>query len=255
MRAPNCWASIEYAYAHPEVLADANRRWAAAAPGIFYEHTNEISASSAGNCVLQEWAKLHDKLDLPETYPSMLAKMEGGTMYGARIAALFAAGYCATHEDVSVEIEIVSEHDGIPGHVDIRITQLVELDLSVLRWVIEVKTSFWTGDFSGPMTSHLTQACKYALGQGAEGFTIATLLPAAQKKRGSNEPAVHFVQNDYFTADYVEATNADYARLKRSRDDEPPTQDVKEAWRCVSCRYSACPKNVNPLKSKAKVPA
>lgn len=246
--APDVWASIEYAYAHPEVLADANRRWAEASPGIFYEHTNEISASSAGNCVLQEWAKLHGQLDLPETYPSMLAKMEGGTLYGARIAALFAAGYEATHPGRRVDIEVVSEHDGIPGHIDISIFgpgALVSAD-----WVVEVKTSFWTGDFSGPMVSHLTQTCKYALGQGAEGFTIATLLPAAQKKRGSNVPPVHFVQNDYFTADYAEATNADYARLLKARDDAPPAEDVREAWRCVSCRASFCRKNANPLKPK-----
>ena len=153
MEAPRVWDAIEHCLASPALREVAQKKWAAQAPNLFKEHAVEISASSAGKCVLEVWAYLHGLYDLPENHVTELAKMDGGTLYGALIAARFAAGF----EDltgIACEIEVISEHEGIPGHIDIVIP----------GWVVEVKTSFWTGEFSGPPAYHIVQAAKYAPG-------------------------------------------------------------------------------------------
>lgn len=249
--APNVWGAIEYALKTPVVSADAQLRWAAIAPSLFLPHKLELSASAAGACVLEKWASLHGKLDLPETYDSLLVKADGGTMYGARVASLFAAAWEAVHKDNFVLCEVVGEHDGIPAHVEIAIYHRSNNEA---LWMIEVKTSFWGGVVSindkkphlkHSKEFHIVQACKEALIVDAPGFSILNVLPAATKRGG--EKARHFIQDDFKTADWVDATRHDYNRLKRALDPVAPAGDAQEAWRCVSCRYSACERNRNPL--------
>lgn len=244
MNAPAIWPAIVHAYENPDVAARAQELWAEHSVHLFKPHRVELSASSAGHCVLERWAYLHGKLDLGENWATVLAKMDGGTMYGLRVASLFAAGYEATHPGAKVTLEVVTEHEGIPGHIDARVEE------GGGTWILEAKASFWTGEFSGPMKAHFIQAADYGFGQAAEGFSIATLLPAAQKKRGSSEPATHFVQTDRYTDDYATDVRDEYARLQQAKQDEPPEPDAKEPFWCVSCRASFCERNKNPLKPK-----
>jgi hypothetical protein len=238
MSAPNVWQAVEYAYAHEEVLADAQRRFALAAQHLFEPHAVELSASSAGKCVLDVWAYLHDRYDLPENRETELAKMDGGTLYGARIAALFAAGYEKIHPKATVEIETQVEHEGIPGHLDI-VIRPGEAIADV--WIVEVKTTFSTFPFAGPPDYHVIQAAKYALAEGAPGFSVFTLLPAAQRRKG--EPARFHHQADFATADWQGRVAREYERLEKARFDTPPLADPQEAWRCTYCRFGACPQN------------
>lgn len=246
MKAPNAWGAIEHALKTPALSEIAQQRWATQAQHLFKPHKNELSASAAGSCVLEKWAALHDMLDLPEQWDTRLVKMGGGTMYGAWIASLFAAGWESKYTEHGVAVEVVGEHDGIPGHVEIVIH---EGDTAL--WMIEIKTSFWGGVVSEhPRTKHskefhIIQAAKEALIVSAPGFSILNVLPAATKRGG--EKARHFIQDDFATADYTLAVQVEYGRLQRALDPIAPTGDATEPWRCNSCRYSACERNKNPL--------
>lgn len=232
MNAPDVWKYIERGY---ELPSKSQKRFTRAAMTLFQDHKVEISASSAGKCVTEVWAYLHGLYDLPENTQTMLAKMDGGTLYGARIATLFAVGYEDLHPGEVVECEAVVEHEGVPGHID----------MALPGWVGEVKTSFWAQDFSGPPEYHVLQAAKYALGRSADTFSIFTLLPGAQRAKGIARP--HYVQTDYLTENWVGRVEAEYRRLSEALSDRAPTPDVKEPWRCSSCRYGACPKNTNKI--------
>jgi hypothetical protein len=240
VNAPDVWAAIEYAYANEEVFADARTRFAVAAQNLFAEHTVELSASSAGKCALDVWAYLHDLYDLPDNTATKLAKMDGGTLYGAWIAALFGAAYEAT-AFCRVTVEVTGEHDGIPAHVEIIIASEHGEGNWVNDWVIEIKTSFSTFDFTQPPEYHVIQAAKEALVAKVPGFSIYTNLPAAQKRKGAD--AKHHFQHDYITAEWESAVAVEYARLRTATLDTPPPADPKEAWRCSSCRYSVCERN------------
>ena len=254
--APDVWAAIEHAYAHPHLEAQAQERWAAQAVHLFKPHTVQLSASSAGSCSLELWAKLNHKMDLPEDRMSQLLKMDGGTSYGARIAALFAVGYEDLFEGVTVEVEVVGEHDGIPGHVEMVIDELDPQHDENPRWVVEVKTSFWGGAVteSGPFKHskefHVLQAAKEALIVNAPGFSVLNVYPAATK----NKNPTPFIQDDFETAEWATAVQTEYRRLEAALGPVAPIADPPEAWRCNFCRFSACDKNRNPLKPQP-VPA
>jgi hypothetical protein len=238
MQAPDVWAYIQHTYSRDDLRATAQRWWAKHAPNLFHSHAVELSSSDAGKCVLEVWAKLHGELNLPENHATELAKMDGGTMYGLRVACLFAASFEDEHPEYAVELEVVSDHDGIPGHIDIVIATAVS---RMPVWVIEIKTSFWPREFSGEQNYHVLQAGKYALGQAVPDFSLFYVLPAQQKTKGV-EPPFH-AQRDFATAGWADRVNAEYARLRAATSDAAPEQDVKEGWRCNSCRYGACPKN------------
>jgi hypothetical protein len=238
VKAPQVWPAIEHAMASPELKAEAQRRWAAIAPNLFFDHDVELSASSAGRCALEVWAYLHDKLTLPENYATELCKMDGGTLYGARAAALFAAGFEDLHPEYAVSVELQVEHDGIPGHLDIRITEITS---GQTWWVIEVKATFSTFAFDDPPDYHKIQVAKYGLAEKAPGISVFTILPAAQRRNGA--PAKHFHQWDGVTAHWEGDVDQEYARLKRATRDTPPQADPKEGWRCGFCRYGACSQN------------
>lgn len=246
MNSPDVWAAIEHAKASPALKADAQRRWAAASQNLFHEHAVELSASSAGKCALETWAYLHDAYTLPENYQTEVCKMDGGTFYGCWVAALFAAGYEDLNPGALVEIELEVEHDGIPGHLDILIR-------NGGFWVVEVKSTFSTFAFEGPKPYQVIQAAKYALAVGAPSFSVFTLLPAAQKRKGA--AAMHHHQADFVTNDYWGPVAAEYGRLKAAEFDTPPQADPDEAWRCTFCRYGACEKNANPAKDNAAAAA
>lgn len=246
MNAPNVWGAIEHALKTPALAAIAQKKFAEQAQHLFKPHKIELSASAAGACVLEKWASLHGELDLPEDYAQMAVKMDGGTLYGARLAALFAAGWESKYTEHGVATEVVGEHDGIPGHVEIVIHEGNEA-----LWMIEIKTSFWGGVVSEhPRTKHskefhIIQAAKEALIVGAPGFSVLNVLPAATKRNG--EKARHFIQDDFETSAYTLAVQVEYGRLQRALGASAPTGDATEPWRCSSCRYSACERNKNPL--------
>lgn len=261
MIAPNVWSAIEHVYKSDDLQAKAQARWAAQAANLFHPHKLELSASAAGACVLEKWASLHELLDLPEVYETQLVKMDGGTMYGCRVATLFAVGYEDLFAGVRVETEVVGEHDGIPAHVEIVIYDDTSGEANG-TWMIEVKTSFWGGaiiaDEKNPALQHskefhILQAAKEALIVSAPGFSILNVYPAATK-RGGAPKAAHFIQDDFLTAKWVSAVSREYHRLEAALDPIAPAGDAQEAWRCISCRYSACHRNRNPLNPDKPLP-
>lgn len=263
--APRIWAAIEHAASHPKVFQQARKNFQDVAPNLFAPHEVELSASAAGACVLERWAYLHGELALPDDYQQSVVKRDGGTLYGAWIAALFAAGY----EDLTLDkvmVEVVGNHEGIPAHVEIVILSHKFVDLPAdyfddlgdgwqqrfagvkgemheTSWVIEIKTSFFGGEFSGSREYHILQAAKEALCVGAPGFSVLNVLPAATRRGGTSVKPRHFVQDDFRTADYLEAVKTEYTRLEAAKRDLAPIGDAKEAWRCASCQYSACERN------------
>ena len=196
---------------------------------------------------------LDGKLDLAEDYVGQALKMDGGTMYGARLAALFAVGYEDLRDDVRVEVEVVGEHDGIPGHVEIVVGQYGE---TTNLWMIEIKTSYWggavteSGAFKHSKEFHVLQAAKEALIVNAPGFSVLNVYPAATK----NKNPTPFIQDDFVTAEWVSAVQAEYRRLSASLGPVAPAADPPEAWRCNFCRYSACNRNRNPLNPNPSIP-
>ena len=254
MSGPNCWAAIERALAEPQLAAQAQVRFAAQAQHLFHPHKVELSASAAGSCSLELWAKLNGKLDLAEDYVGQVLKMDGGTMYGARIAALFAVGY-EDQFDCTVEVEVVGEHDGIPGHVEIVVDDLHASEENA-KWMIEIKTSYWggavteSGAFKHSKEFHVLQAAKEALIVNAPGFSVLNVYPAATK----NKNPTPFIQDDFVTAEWVSAVQAEYRRLSASLGPVAPAADPPEAWRCNFCRYSACNRNRNPLNPNPSIP-
>ena len=253
MSGPNVWAAIERALAEPQLAAQAQVRFAAQAQHLFHPHKVELSASAAGSCSLELWAKLNGKLDLAEDYVGQALKMDGGTMYGARLAALFAVGYEDLRDDVRVEVEVVGEHDGIPGHVEIVVGQYGE---TTNLWMIEIKTSYWggavteSGAFKHSKEFHVLQAAKEALIVNAPGFSVLNVYPAATK----NKNPTPFIQDDFVTAEWVGAVQAEYRRLSASLGTVAPAADPPEAWRCNFCRFSACSRNKNPLNPTPSLP-
>lgn len=251
--APDVWAAIEHTYKNADLQAKAQVRWAAAAQHLFLPHKVELSASAAGSCSLELWAKLHGKLDLSEDFVSQALKMDGGTLYGARLAALFAVGYEDQFANTAVDVEVVGEHDGIPGHVEIVVQDCFEGEANT-KWMIEIKTSYWggavteSGAFKHSKEFHVLQAAKEALIVNAPHFSVLNVYPAATK----NKNPTPFVQDDFQTSEWVSAVSAEYRRLQRALDPVAPVADPPEAWRCNFCRFSACERNRNPLNSTLK---
>lgn len=254
--APDVWAAIEHVYSNPHLEALAQERWAAQAVNLFKPHALHLSASSAGSCSLELWAKLNGKLTLPDDNVSKLLKMDGGTMYGARLAALFAVGYEDLF-DCIVTVEVEGEHDGIPGHVEILIEDNHDsLHDENTRWMVEIKTSYWggavteSGAYQHSKEAHVLQAAKEALIVHAAGFSVVNIYPAATK----NKNPTPIIQDDFKTADWAEAVSAEYRRLERALDPVAPAADPPEAWRCNFCRFAACSRNKNPLNPTPSLP-
>jgi hypothetical protein len=242
---PRVWPAIKHALSTPALAEKAQQLWAKQAQHLFKPHKLELSASSAGACVLEVWAKLHGKLDIPEDWEARVLKMDGGTMYGAWIAALFTAGWESKYQDHGVAVEVIGEHDGIPGHVEI-----VIFEGDTALWVVEIKTSYFGGAFNGSRAGHILQAAKEALIVKAPGFSVLNVMPAATKNRSTGAKAQYFAQEDFVTADHTLAVEVEYRRLERAREAIAPTGDATEAFRCAFCQYSACERNRNVLNPK-----
>jgi CRISPR/Cas system-associated exonuclease Cas4 (RecB family) len=242
---PKVWPAIKHALATPALAEKAQLLWAKQAQHLFKPHKVELSASSAGACVLERWAYLHGQLDIPEDYETRVLKMDGGTMYGCWIAALFTAGWESKYTDHGVAVEVIGEHDGIPGHVEI-----VIFEGDTALWVVEIKTSYFGGAFNGSRAGHILQAAKEALIVNAPGFSVLNVMPAATKNRSTGAKAQYFAQEDFVTADHELAVQVEYQRLQRATEATPPTGDAREAWRCNFCQYSKCERNTNESKPK-----
>jgi hypothetical protein len=247
---PKVWKAIEHALKTPALAEKAQQLWAKQAQHLFKPHAVELSASSAGACVLERWAHLHGQLDIPEDWESRVLKMDGGTMYGAWIAALFTAGWESKYKDHGVAVEVIGEHDGIPGHVEI-----VIFEGDTALWVVEIKTSYFGGAFNGSRAGHILQAAKEALIVNAPGFSVLNVMPAATKNRSTGAKAQYFAQEDFVTADHVLAVQVEYDRLKRAEGPIAPTGDATEPFRCAFCQYSACERNKNPLNPQLQATA
>ena len=116
--------------------------------------------------------------------------------------------------------------------------------------MIEIKTSFWGGKFDGSKAGHILQAAKEALIVNAPGFSVLNVYPAATK----NKNPTPFIQDDFVTAEWVGAVQAEYRRLSAALGPVAPAADPPEAWRCNFCRFAACPRNKNPLNPTPSLP-
>jgi hypothetical protein len=248
---PDVEKAILHTLAEPMLKQEAQKRWAAQSVNLFFPHKNELSASAAGACVLEKWAALHDQLDLPQDYITEAVKMDTGTEIGCRLAGLFAVGFEDQYPGFEVDVEVEGEHEGIPGHVEIVIYDCRKPGTRVAVHMVEIKSSMWGGAvsehprFKHSKEFHIIQAAKEALIVSAPGFSVFNVLPAATKRGG--EKARHFIQDAFETADWALAVQVEYKRLERALQDEAPTGDAQEPWRCVSCRFSTCQRNKNPL--------
>ena len=223
-----------------------NHGRAESAPGAL-----KLRASDAGRCVRELWAEVHDKRDLPEDAQGML-KMNTGSLVGAWLACLLGAAF--EEQDYGAHAEVAMDRDGITGHADLFITRAVEKGAGMRAepaLIVEFKFSAWTGKHDGPKPYHLIQAAQYARMVGAPQFIVIQYYPATQarfdKEIGTKVSEPHIEPSQvYETKDFVSETDAEYVRLRVGLGDEMPLGDPAEAFRCRSCRFAGCERNINP---------
>jgi PD-(D/E)XK nuclease superfamily protein len=245
---------IDYADLIARVLQDRiatlhmRELWHAYARNVFDDRERDegkLRVSDSGSCKLSLWAELHDKLTIPENYASMDDKMQPGILDGARTACLIAAGIRRWCWPFTTEIEPELDYGygppypivKIAGHADL----VVYAEPDPIE-VVECKMTLYTKGIEPPENRHrywIHQACAYALGLHAPSFVVLVHAPAVW-----NGPTR--VAYRYNTADYAEETAREYERLTLATLDDPPEADADEDWRCKSCRYAHCERNMNP---------
>lgn len=242
---------IDRVLLHPQAMARANELCAQAMAELYTRNhdrqSGKLRISDAGGCVRNVWADIHGAFDLPEN-PRGLRKMHDGSRSGVEYACLIVAGIEWFYRPMTARAEVDVRYEGaeyeiIPGHCDV----VVYLEPDALE-VVEIKRTgswkFTTPEEHAPW--YVAQACAYAIGLDAEAFVILVDTYAA---KGND-----LQQSRYSTADWVESTHLDYARLSAALLDEAPEGDAIEAFRCVSCRYSECSRNRNPLNQTHLLP-
>jgi hypothetical protein len=244
---------IDYADLVRQVVADEHAMdlfrayWRETSGRIFDERERrerEVRTSDAGRCTLNLSIELAGFYDIPDDYESYESRMQLGILDGAKASCLIAAGIQRWHWPFTTQIEPEVEFGGIRGHADCIVCaepQPIEL--------VECKLTFYTKGIEPPDVPNargedhkywIYQACHYALAVNAETFCVLVHAPAAWNgpKRKSFR---------YITDDWRDETIAEFARLQRATGPDAPA-DPREAWRCVSCRFSQCERNANPLR-------
>lgn len=240
--------AIDYAALIKRVLADksamheARRCWFVHAANILDDRprtAGKLRVSDAGACSLSLWAEIHGKLDIGENYQTLDSRMQPGQLDGARTACLIAAGIKCFYWPLTVQLEQLLDHELVPGHADI----IVYAEPDPIE-VVECKLTLYGKGIKPPEEEHrywIYQACLYAMHVGAPTFVVLVHAPAAWS--GPSRAAFR-----YYTDDWRLETVEEYARLAQAMRDDPPEADPPQDWRCKSCRYSQCERNVNPLR-------
>jgi hypothetical protein len=224
---------------HAEIAGDVLLRNHERAPG-------SLRISDAGSCSLELWAKLNDKLDIPEE-PKSFLRMNNGSLMGAWLACLLKAGLEKAH-DWRTLLETTVSHDGIPGHVDATVLS----GLMACEATVEFKLSAWTGDWRGDCKpAHRLQSGKYALAERAPQHFVVVYY-ASSPDRIYDKATKEWFAGEWlvvhpFTTEETEFDVAlEYERLRAALSKDAPAADPPEAWNCKYCRYSKCERNKNP---------
>lgn len=231
MSAPvDVWRIVSNARKNPDLVAEAALILERDVPRWFAPREREgIRASDAGRCLRELWADVHDMLDLPQEIEGQLNRLDIGTIMGAWYGALFAAALPAI-TDFHCTLEETITHEDIPGHADV----VVYLGDTALQ-VIDFKSNY-AARSAGPAKSHqCLQVARYALGKGAQLFSIFTITPATSSPMHR--------QDNFNTADWAQAVEIESARLKAALGEDMPAAVPPDGWRCKYCRFSLCEKN------------
>lgn len=217
-----------------------------------HDHGGTLRISDAGECRRKTWSRVHNAEDIPEN-PRGMRKMRDGSRSGVETACLIVAGIERWHADLGARCEVEVEYNGIPGHADV----IVYATGPKVVEVVECKRTggYWSSTKANPdgptpeskAPWYITQACAYAQGVGAETFVILVDTPADRD--------TDLRQFRYFTDEWAFDTATDFSRLEAALNDEPPEGDAREEFRCVSCRFSRCGRNANPLRPAPSVEA
>ena len=238
---------IRRVYADDQALHHFEELWWATAPNIFSDrkrHAGKLRVSDSGACALALWADIHGKLDIPENLEMRDSRMEPGIVDGARTACLIAAGIKRWFWPLTTILEYPTGDD-VPGHADV----IVMAEPDPVE-VVECKLTMYSQPSPPPEEPNkkgedhrywIYQACRYALDVEAPSFVVLVHSPGAW-----NPPTRRAFR--YETAAWRDETLREYARLATALGDTPPPADAREEFRCRSCRFSQCERNVNPLR-------
>lgn len=198
-----------------------------------------VRMSDTGKCRRELWADIHGKLDLPPDPLTAITRFDLGTLYGAWLACLEVAAIHKHAPHLTTMLEPEVAYRGVSGHIDVLCFEAT-LAGDLPCWVIENKSTYWSGVLEPPHEAHpyqVQQAGGYGLATAAPIASIVTIGPAAR--------GMKLQQFDYLTADLIANVDAELARLSAATADIPPEGDAVEPWRCKSCRFSDCARNAN----------
>ena len=256
----NVRALIDEALLSEPLLERAQAIWSQCAVDVLARNHGRqpgvLRASDAGRCVRELWAELNDARDLSED-PQGLLKMNTGSLIGAWLACLTAAA-AESHGYACVAEVVLGGAPGadVSGHADLSIG--VDKDgVFAPLGIVEYKYSAWTGEHGGPKAYQVVQTGKYARLCGAPEFCVVTYYPGTQarfdKSLGTKVAQPHIEPSQWYRTDDPTISaqiTSEYARLKNAFSAEMPEGDPGEAFRCRSCRFAACERNINVLNPK-----
>ncbi len=246
-------SAIKAAYSDPQADALA---WSLTAKACEHlataplEGRKTLGGSDCGGCVLEKWAGFQGLL-APFDLQTRLTRLDLGTLFGARMAGLLAAGLSVAQRrgivatSLRIECEPEVTWDGFVGHPD-----AVLYDGSTALGVYELKTNYWPKG-TEPEAPHLKMAFQcwqgalYALAVGAPTLSMVVCAPALTRsyEKGSKEPIepIRLKQFDYPTEMFRVDVERERDRLQAALGADEPQCDAKEAWRAKNCRYAQCP--------------
>ena len=249
-------ALLSDALADPEAREDASCLLAGdmnvRRPLMANHGSHLLRPSNLGGCSLAIGADAHDLLDLPATSAPILM-MDVGTLLGSWVAALLMT---VIPDEYYVGAECSVLYRGMPGRADLLVTRVEDHATEIIEIKTTPSTALRAPDEAKPY--QCIQAAAYALAPDsgpAERFSILTIgYHSARSRDGEARSQIRL--DTYATADWKSRVDAEIDRLSsaislprdRVLSEAAALADATEAWRCLSCRFSACPKNKHPAR-------
>ncbi|HEV7180155.1 MAG TPA: PD-(D/E)XK nuclease family protein [Candidatus Baltobacteraceae bacterium] len=205
-----------------------------------------VRISDCGKCVRELHQQIHSAPMLPQDPVVQLTRFDIGTLYGAWIGCLAAAALKKYAPHLQVELEPQVLYRGVAGHIDLDVRD----DMGNGYWVVEFKSTYWSGELSDPLERaryQVLQAATYAKARHAPLFSIVTVGPAVAgrwsktEKRRVELPKMR--QDNYLTEDFTQDVDEEMTRLQTAMQVAVPEGDAIEEWRCRGCRDATCPRN------------
>lgn len=238
--------AIERAALDPVLRAVAANRFAINVQAALGEkpRTAVLRGSDCGRCSLELWADVQGALTIPTDVDTQLARYDAGNLTGAWLGALLQVGAPAVEPSLYVQLEHPVMYRGIPISVDSLIRD--RADDEPLH-VTEFKSTYVSKSMDAPHVGReyqVLQAGLEALGAGAPEFTVVTFGPSAYLPKHTGR----LREDRYETASWKADVDREVDRLEAAASRlDPPEADPKEPWRCRTCNFGACARNVNPL--------